>query len=65
MSLIFLSLVGMAAAYLVAPRFWRLSEKIPAFGKHLLCGGLTALFLLDLALSLLSPNLGLGVHVFG
>lgn len=65
MSLVFLSLVGMAVAYLVAPRFWRLSEKIPAFGKQLLCVGITAFFLLDLALSLLSPNMGLGVQVFG
>lgn len=65
MSVGFLSLMGMAVAYLAAPKFWRLSEKIPVFGRHLLCGGLTAFFLLDLILSLLSPNLGLGVQIFG
>lgn len=64
-NLLMFALAGMAVAYLVAPRFWRLSEKIPTFGKRLLCVGLTASFLLDLVLSLLSPNMGLGVQVFG
>lgn len=65
MSLLFFALAGMAVAYGIAPRFWRLAGRIPPSGRRLLCGGLTALFLLDLLLSLAAPNMGLGVQVLG
>ena len=65
MSLIFFALAGMAVAYLAAPRFWRGISRIPVSGTALLCVGLTVLFLLDLALSLAAPNMGLGVQLCG
>ena len=64
-SLIFFALAGMAVAYLVAPRFWRVIARIPISGKALLCVGLTARFLSDLVLSLAAPNMGLGVQLCG
>lgn len=63
MSLLFFALAGMAVSYVLAPLFWRGLERIP---KPVLIWGcivIAALFLLDLFLSFVAPNLGLGVQI--
>lgn len=63
MSLLFFALAGMAAAYGLAPLFWRVLERMPKRGLIWGCAGVAFLFLLDLFLSLAAPNLGLGVQI--
>lgn len=65
MSLLLFAAAGMAVAYFAAPRFWAAAGKLPCRGRRLLCLCITALFLIDLALSLVSPNMGLGVQICG
>lgn len=63
LSLLFFALAGVTVAYGLAPLFWKLTERWPQVAKIWMCTGLSTLFLLDLLLSLISPNLGLGVQL--
>lgn len=63
MSLLFFALAGMTVAYGLAPLFWQVLGHIPRRGLAWGCAGAAVLFLLDLLLSLATPNLGLGVQI--
>lgn len=65
LNLIFFGLAGMLVVYIFYPRFQRVVSRIPEKAKFGITSLLLCLFVLDAALSLLSPNTGLGVTLVG
>lgn len=63
MSLVAFALAGMAVAYVFAPFFWNLTAKASKGAVICLCGLIAVLFLIDMVTSLISSNMGIGVHI--
>lgn len=63
MSLLFFAAAGMVVAYGVAPCFWRWFTQCSKSKLTWAGAAVGILFLLDLLLSLMAPNLGLGVQI--
>jgi len=60
-SVFFFGLLGIAAVYLAEPVFRRAAMRLPEHVRRGLAAILLILFILDAAVSLASPNMGLGV----
>lgn len=63
MSLVFFALAGMAVAYGVVPLFWKKINRLSKSSKQDLCFILTVIFLLDVMISFVFPNTGLGIKI--